>query len=173
MEQMTKLTVEALNLLHPDGFVAVLGGVYEHSPWVAEAVVHQRPFAACDDVIAAMRSVVEQADDATRLALIQAHPDLAGKLAIAGELSEASAGEQSGLGLDRLSPYEFELFQELNSTYRARHEFPFVICARLTDKGGVVEAFSRRTPMETTDEVANAIGEIHHIARLRLLDILE
>jgi 2-oxo-4-hydroxy-4-carboxy-5-ureidoimidazoline decarboxylase len=170
---MEKLSLETLNALAPGAFVSLLGGIYEHSPWVAGAVVGKRPFAASRDLIDAMRAAVDQADESARLALIRAHPDLAGKLAIAGKLSEASAGEQAGLGLDRLSPDEFARFQEMNSAYRARHGFPFVICARLTDKPGILEAFARRTRAETCGEAATAISEIHQIARLRLLDLLE
>ncbi len=170
---MTKHSIGALNDLENESFVSVLGEIYEHSPWVAEIVCSKRPFDSVEHLIEAMRSVVEEAEGSQRIELIRAHPDLAGKLAIAGKLSEASSGEQAGLGFDRLSPDEFDRFQELNSTYRARHGFPFVICARLTDKVGVIESFARRIEADTPAEVATAVAEIHQIARLRLLDIVE
>lgn len=166
------MTLDLINTLEGETFVSTLGGIYEHSPWVVEAVVAQRPFATTEDLIAAMRTAVDDADEAARVELIRAHPDLAGKLAICGELSEASTAEQAGLGLDRLSGDEFARFHELNTAYRERHGFPFVICARLTDKAGILDAFSRRTAADTADEVATAIAEIHRIARLRLLDLM-
>lgn len=162
-----------LNALSAEDFVGLLGGVYEHSPWVAEAVASQRPFADRDDLIAAMRAVVEAASDEQKLTLIRAHPDLAGKLARSGALTEESKREQAGLGLDRLTDEEFGAFTEFNERYRERFGFPFIICARLTTKQGVLDAFARRTEQTSEEEMQTALQEIHHIARLRMLDLVE
>ncbi len=162
-----------LNARSVEDFVGQLGGVYEHSPWVAEAVASQRPFADRDDLIAAMRAVVEAASDERKLILIRAHPDLAGKLARAGALTEESKREQAGLGLDRLTDEEFEAFTDFNERYRERFGFPFIICARLTTKQGVLDAFARRIGQTSEEEMRTALQEIHHIARLRILDLVE
>lgn len=162
-----------LNARSAEDFVGLLGGVYEHSSWVAEAVALQRPFADRDDLIAAMRAVVEAASDGQKLTLIRAHPDLAGKLARAGGLTEESKREQAGLGLDRLTDEEFEVFTEFNVRYREKFGFPFIICARLTTKQGVLEAFARRIGQSGGEEMQTALQEIHHIARLRMLDLVE
>ena len=119
-----------------------------------------------------MREAVENAGDSAKLALIRAHPDLAGKLARAGALSAESTREQAGLGLDRLSDDEFERFSDLNTRYRERFGFPFVICARLTDKPGILAAFARRVEHDAAEEIAEALRQIHHIARLRLDDLV-
>lgn len=162
-----------LNALSAEDFVGLLGGVYEHSPWVAEAVAGLRPFSERADLIAAMRAAVEAASEEQKLALIRAHPDLAGKLARAGALTDESKREQAGLGLDRLSDEEFEAFTEFNERYRERFGFPFIICARLTTKQGVLEAFARRIGQSSEQEMRTALQEIHHIARLRMQDLVE
>ncbi len=162
-----------LNALTTADFVGLLGGVYEHSPWVAEAVAGMRPFGDRADLIAAMRSVVEEASDEQKLTLIRAHPDLAGKLARVGGLTDESKREQSGLGLDRLSDAEFEAFTEFNERYRERFGFPFIICARLTTKQGVLDAFAIRIGQMSEEEMRTALQEIHHIARLRMVDLVE
>jgi 2-oxo-4-hydroxy-4-carboxy-5-ureidoimidazoline decarboxylase len=164
--------LEEINRIDRDEFVARLGGVYEDSPWVAAAVAEGRPFATADTLIAAMRAVVDKVTPEQQLRLILAHPDLAGRLAMAGELSDSSRQEQSGVGLDRLSPPEFAEFQDLNARYRAKHGFPFIICVRRTDKAGILAAFHRRLPADTTEEIQTALMEIHHIARLRVQDLM-
>lgn len=162
-----------LNALAVEDFVGLLGGVYEHSPWVARAVASQRPFADRDDLISAMRAAVEAASDEYKLGLIRAHPDLAGKLARAGGLTGESKREQAGLGLDRLTDEEFDAFTDFNERYRERFGFPFIICARLTTKQGVLDAFARRIGQSSEQEMQTALQEIHHIARLRMLDLVE
>jgi 2-oxo-4-hydroxy-4-carboxy-5-ureidoimidazoline decarboxylase len=170
---MERLSIGALNAMEKEGFVGRLGGIYEHSAWVPEAVAQQRPFQDRAELVAAMRMAVETATDEVKLALIRAHPDLAGKLARAGALSESSTREQAGLGLDRLSDGEFERFTDLNDRYRERFGFPFVICVRLTDKAGILAAFESRMENEMPREIAEALRQIHHIARLRLADAVE
>lgn len=166
------MKMDELNRLARADFVIRLGSVYEHSPWVAEAVADQRPFGSRDELTAAMRAKVDAADEAGRLRLIRAHPDLAGKFALAGELTVASRSEQSGAGLDRLEAAELALFQELNARYRETFGFPFIICVRLTDKAGILEAFRRRLESDPGTEQLTALNEIHHIARLRIADLI-
>ncbi len=169
---MKTLTVAELNAMPKEAFVAALGGIYEHSPWVAERAADGRPFPTAEQFADRMRQIVDAAGEPEKLALIRAHPDLAGKLARAGALGEASAREQAGLGLDRLPDDEFALFTGLNRRYREKFGFPFVICVRLTDKPGILSAFRVRLENTPAEEVAEALNQIHHIARLRLADLL-
>lgn len=158
--------------MEKEDFVGRIGGVYEHSAWVADRVAEQRPFQDRAQLAAAMRLVVETATDEAKLGLIRAHPDLAGKLARAGGLGAESAREQAGLGLDRLSDAEFDCFSDLNERYKARFGFPFVICVRLMDKPGILEGFEKRLGNGEREEIAEALRQIHHIARLRLSDLV-
>ena len=169
---MERLSIQALNAMEKDEFAGRLGGIYEHSAWVAQRAWEQRPFQDIAALAAAMRLAVETATDAEKLALIRAHPDLAGKLARAGALTESSAREQAGLGLDRLGDEEYERFTRLNESYRERFGFPFVICVRLTDKAGILAAFESRLGNGMPAEISEALRQIHHIARLRLADLV-
>ena len=161
-----------LNQLEPANFIDLLGGVYEHSEWVAQTVSSQGPFADRAALITAMRETVDSASDEEKLTLIRAHPDLAGKLARAGNLTADSTREQAGLGLDRLSDSEFDQFADLNARYRERFDFPFIICARLTTKAGVLDAFHSRLENSPAQEIAEAVNQIHEIARLRIEDLI-
>lgn len=164
------LDIAEINGLDPAGFLSALGGVYEHSPWVAERSLKNRPFADRDALVRTMSRVVDEASDEEKTALILAHPDLAGKLARAGALTAESTREQAGLGLDRLSDEEFGEFSRFNSDYREKFGFPFIICARLTTKAGVLEAFRERLGNDVDSEKREALRQIHHIARLRIED---
>lgn len=152
-------------------FVSALGGIYEHSDWVPRRVLGQRPFADLEALRLALRQAVDDADEEEKLALLQAHPDLAGKLARQGALTASSTGEQAGLGLDRLSDPEYETFSKLNDRYRETFGFPFIVCARLTTKDGVLEAFQERVMNSRTDEIRIALTQVHQIASLRLTDL--
>jgi len=169
---MERLSIGALNAMEKEEFVACLGDIYEHSAWVPAAIYQQAPFQDPSALASAMRMVVQTSTDEAKLALIRAHPDLAGKLARAGSLSEASTREQAGLGLDRLSDGEYEQFTGLNERYKERFGFPFVICVRLTDKPGILAAFESRLENGLPGEIAEALRQIHHIARLRLKDLV-
>jgi 2-oxo-4-hydroxy-4-carboxy-5-ureidoimidazoline decarboxylase len=136
-------------------------------------VLRQRPFSNIEALRIAMRQRVEDASEVEKLALIRAHPDLAGKLAKAGKLTQESTREQAGLGLDRLQDEEYEQFQKYNDSYREKFGFPFIICARLTTKQGVLEAFEKRLEHAPEIEVAEALKQIHEIARLRLGDLID
>src|SRR5215470_11475441 len=127
------LTCAALNAMDREAFRAALGGIFEDSPWVAERAWDARPFANLAEVHAAMCAVVRRAPEAERLALLRAHPDLAGRAARARTMSAASIGEQAAAGLDRLDAAEFERFARLNATYRERFGFPFILAVRGRD----------------------------------------
>lgn len=166
------ISLAQLNTASVEEFVSALGGVYEHSDWVPQHVVEQRPFLNVENLRQAMSGAVDQASDLQKLALILAHPDLAGKLARAGALTEESSREQAGLGLDRLSNEEYENFSARNEAYREKFGFPFIICARLTSKQGVLDAFAGRLGNPRETEITEALFQIHQIAQLRLDDLL-
>ncbi len=166
------MTLSEANALPPADFVRAFEGIYEHSPWVAEAVQPQRPFPSTEALQQAMRQAVDRAPLEKQLALIHAHPDLAGKLARAGGLTADSTREQAGLGLDRLSDEEYDRFSTLNTRYRERFGFPFIICARKHTRADVIAAFERRLENDRDAEIAEALRQIHDIAALRLADRL-
>ncbi|MET0550392.1 MAG: 2-oxo-4-hydroxy-4-carboxy-5-ureidoimidazoline decarboxylase [Xanthomonas sp.] len=153
------------NALPEAEFVARLHALFEHSPWVVQRAAARRPFA---DLHAGLLQVLHAASVEEQLALIRAHPELAGKAAIDGRLTAASAAEQAQAGLDRLSAEEFARFHALNAAYRARFDFPFVVCVRLTDKAGILAAMQARLANAREAEIATALDEIGKIARLRL-----
>ena len=159
------MTLAEINALPVDVFVARYGALFEHSPWVVERAATSRPF---DDVHAGLMAVVHDASPGEQLALIRAHPELAGKAAIDGTLTEASAAEQASAGLDRMTRAEFDRFHALNAAYRERFAMPFIICVRLTDKPGILAAMERRLENDAAGEVATAIAQIGEIVRLRL-----
>lgn len=161
-----------LNTLPHEEFTQLFSGVYEHSDWVARQVSERRPFNDFPSFCDAMRDAVNLASDAEKLTLIRAHPDLAGKLARAGALTESSTREQVGLGLDHLSDAEFDQFSDCNARYRERFGFPFIICARKTTKQGVLEAFATRLTHSRDTEISEALHQIHQIAELRLHDLI-
>ena len=164
--------ISPLNPLPAANFVELLGGVYEHSEWVAWSATAMRPFLDRADLVAKMRAIVDAATEDQKLTLIRAHPDLAGKVARAGALTSESAREQGGLGLDRLSDSEHDEFNELNTRYRERFEFPFIICARLTTREGILAAFHSRIENSRPEEIVEALRQIHEIARLRIEDLV-
>jgi 2-oxo-4-hydroxy-4-carboxy-5-ureidoimidazoline decarboxylase len=139
--------------------------LFEHSPWV-EARADARP--SSGDRLADLMAVVGDASPDEQLALIRAHPELAGKAAVDGSLTEASAAEQAGAGLDRLTQAELDRFHALNAAYRERFGFPFIVCVRLTDKAGILAAMERRLGNDRETEIATAIEQIGEIVRLRL-----
>jgi 2-oxo-4-hydroxy-4-carboxy-5-ureidoimidazoline decarboxylase len=163
-------TIAELNALDRDAFVAAVGHVFEQSPWIAAAAWERRPFAERAALLRAMLDVVSRAGPERQLALIRAHPDLAGRLALAGALTPDSAREQASAGLSSLTPAELERFTGLNAAYTARFGFPFVICVRQQTKTSILAAFERRLANDREAEVAAALGEIGAIARLRLAD---
>ncbi len=151
-------------------FIARYGGIYEHSAWVAEKAAQLVDDSADVDVIArVMADCVDNASRERRLALIKAHPDLAGKAAVAGELTDESETEQSSAGLDRCSPDEFARFQALNTAYRRKFDFPFVMAVRNSTRAQILAAFESRLENDYDEEFETALLEIHKIARMRLV----
>ncbi|HEX8366598.1 MAG TPA: 2-oxo-4-hydroxy-4-carboxy-5-ureidoimidazoline decarboxylase [Allosphingosinicella sp.] len=141
--------------------------LFEHSPWVEERA-DVRP--SSGDRHADLMAVVRDAAPEEWVALIRAHPELAGKAAVDGTLTEASAAEQASAGLDRLTQAEFDRFHALNAAYREKFGFPFIICVRLTDKAGILAAMESRLANDRDTEIATALEQIGEIVRLRLED---
>jgi OHCU decarboxylase len=166
------VTVSELNRAGRADFTNAVGFAFENSPWIAELAWEKRPFASVDDLHAAMVTVVEQAPEEKRIALIAAHPDLAGRVAREGRLTPASRDEQSSAGLDRLSKEERAHFERLNQAYRARFSFPFVICARENTKDSILASLESRAQNDRPTEIATALNEIAKIARLRLTGVV-
>lgn len=167
------MNLAELNSLSCHDFTQAIGSVFEHSPWIAEAAWARRPFASVEALHAALCAVVREAAEARKLALIRAHPDLVGRLALEGQLTRESTGEQASAGLDKLSAEEIALFQKNNAAYQARFGFPFVICARLNKKEAILSGFQVRLQNTPEQEVATALGEIYKIAELRLRDLVK
>jgi len=159
-------------LLAYEEFVTRYGGIYEHSPWVAEET-HETAARVEDvnELAEIFANCVDQAGDERKLALIRAHPDLAGKAAISGQLTEESTSEQSSAGIDQCSPEEFERFQELNSQYKEKFGFPFVMAVRDSHRHEILAAFKSRLANDSQTEFETAIREIHKIASLRLQEL--
>jgi len=154
--------------MHRDEFVQRYGGLYEHSPWVAERVFDNGGVPGRDSLAELLADCVETATRDEKLALIRAHPDLAGKAAIDGELTAASTTEQRSARLDQCTVDEYEKFLALNDQYREKFGFPFVMAVSNSDREQILEAFALRLENDPATEFNTAISEIHKIARLRL-----
>ncbi|WP_372392254.1 2-oxo-4-hydroxy-4-carboxy-5-ureidoimidazoline decarboxylase [Xanthomonas sp. NCPPB 3582] len=152
-------------VLDDAAFVARYRELFEHSPWVVERAARRRPF---EDLHRGLMQVVVEASAEEQIALIRAHPELAGKAAVDRTLTAASTAEQASAGLDRLSEAEFQRFHALNQAYRHRFGFPFVICVRLHDKAGILAALERRLDASRNEEISTALAEIGKIVQLRL-----
>jgi 2-oxo-4-hydroxy-4-carboxy-5-ureidoimidazoline decarboxylase len=164
--------LETLNTLDRAAFVAALGHLFEHSPWVAEETWARRPFRDAAHLHAELCATMRAAGPERQLALIRAHPDLAGRLAQQRRLTAESNREQASAGLNELSAAELTEFQQLNDAYRARFGFPFVICARLNAKEAILAAMQARSASSPEAEFQAALREIEKIALLRLNDLL-
>jgi 2-oxo-4-hydroxy-4-carboxy-5-ureidoimidazoline decarboxylase len=163
------VALEELNSLGKDEFVARLGGVFEHSPWVAEKAWQRRPFRSLDDLHGAMTSAVEEAAEQQKLALVRAHPELAAS----GALTASSTGEQARLGFNALSPGERQEMHDLNRRYREKFGFPCIVALRLhAERGSVIAEMKRRLANDAPTELGHALAQIGHIARGRLEKML-
>ena len=151
-------------------FVGVLGDVFENSPWLVERAAATRPYPSRDALVAELVDVMNTAAQNEQLALIRAHPDLAGKAARAGDLTDSSAREQAGAGLDQLTDEEFDRFNRLNADYQARFGFPFIIAVRDHTKESILAAFGDRLTNEPANEIAEAMCNIARIVSLRIVD---
>src|ERR1700727_1674498 len=165
---MSQKPLEELNACTQADFVAALANIFEYSPWVAEQAFASRPFAGVNALFAAMKTAVEHAPEALRLALIEAHPDLADKTKRADELTAESSAEQNSVGLDRVADAEYATFERVNNAYRAKFGFPYIVCVRRHTKDSILRDFERRLPNDVATETATSIAEICRIAALRL-----
>lgn len=166
-------TLEQLNHASTEAFVAALSGIFEHSPWVAEAAAGQRPYASIEVLHRTMSGAVETAGEAKQLALINAHPELAGKAAVRGELTEESTREQSGAGLNQCTQEEFDKLQSLNRAYREKFGFPFILAVRGYDRHGIIANFESRVNNSRADEMRASLDQIYRIARFRLDELID
>jgi len=162
--------LEAVNLMGVDEFVATFGDIAEHSPWVAEEAAARRPFANREAMIAAFQAAIGEAGVDRQHELLRAHPDLAGRAAIAGELTEDSAREQAGAGLDMLTSAEFDRFNALNQAYRERHGIPFIFAVREATKHDILAAFEDRVDNPPEQELVAALEQVCRIVRFRIED---
>jgi 2-oxo-4-hydroxy-4-carboxy-5-ureidoimidazoline decarboxylase len=162
-----------LRAMDRDAFVAAFGEVFEHSPWVAEEAWRAGPFDDAGRLREALVAAVRRASRERQLALVRAHPDLAGKAAAQGELTDASRREQAGSGLGQLSPEEFARFQELNGAYRRKFGFPFVMAVKRSNKDEILRAFAERLDNTPERELDRALEEIGKIAGYRLAELVE
>ena len=169
------LTLEQLNSATPADALAMLDGLYEHSPWIAEAALQQRPFRSLTQLKHAMVQVLAAAPIDAQLALIRAHPELAGKAMVAKSLTAESTNEQNKAGLTACTPDEFARIQQLNADYNARFGFPFILAVRGPrglglPKQEIIDTFARRLDHHPDFERAEALRNIHRIAEIRLND---
>ena len=158
--------------LNPGEVLAKLGGIYEHSQWVAEQLLGEGLRSADREpthLAARIRAIVDAAGPEAHLKLLRAHPELAGKLAVARKLEAHSTAEQASAGLDQCTAEEFESFQRLNSAYTEKFGHPFIIAVRGLSRAEILRQFQRRLDNPTGTEFATALAEVHKIARLRLL----
>ena len=164
------VSLAAINAMTDADFVAAFGGIAEHSPWVAAAAAGRRPFVSRSAMIAAFQDAIGDAGAEAQRALLQAHPDLAGRAAIAGDLTDESRREQAGAGLDRLTAEEFGRFTVLNAAYRDRFAIPFILAVRGADKSTILAAFEARLGHAPDVEFATALEQVCRIVAFRIAD---
>ena len=169
---MPRISLSALSAMDRDAFAETLGGVFEHSPWVAERAWEAKPFADVEVLHGAMTQTVRDAGHERQLALSRAHPELAGKAAAEGTLSCESTGEQAGAGLDRCTPEELVALHALNRAYRDRFDFPFVMAVKGRSRSEILAALRERLDQPVEEEFARCLNEIAAIARMRLADLI-
>jgi 2-oxo-4-hydroxy-4-carboxy-5-ureidoimidazoline decarboxylase len=162
------MTLAELNADTRERFVAAVGWIFEDSPWVAERTWPHRPFASVDALHAAMSGEMAAADRAEQLALLRAHPDLGTR----ARMSDASTGEQTGAGLDRLTAGEFARLQQMNADYRQKFGFPFLFAVKGSTKHDMVAALERRLRASVEDEFEEALRQVSRIARFRLDELI-
>ena len=165
---MEQVSLDQLNLIDRSSFVAALGDVFEHSAWVAETAWGRRPFPGLQALHEAMTDAVRGASGERQHALIAGHPDLAGKAARAGAITDDSKFEQASAGLDRLTEREFADFHRLNNAYRQKFAMPFIVCVRRHGKESILRQFELRLANDSAAERQAALDEIFRIAALRL-----
>lgn len=162
------MTLDEINAMDRAAFVQALGGIFEHSPWVAERAYDARPFASVSALHGAMLAAMRGATRDEQLALLRAHPELAGRAMVRNELTEDSTREQSGAGLTQCSPAEYARLVELNARYGAKFGFPFILAVKGHDRASVLAAFARRVERDVEDEFAEALAQVARITGFRL-----
>jgi len=162
------MTLAQLRALDHGAFITAFGGTFEHSPWVAERAFGRGPFASVDALHGAMVRAMHDASRDEQLALLRAHPELAGKAAIRGELTADSTKEQSGAGLDQCTPEEFARINALNARYNATFGFPFIVAVKGLDRAAILREFTRRADNAPEVEFAEALKQVARITRFRL-----
>ncbi|MEO6322342.1 MAG: 2-oxo-4-hydroxy-4-carboxy-5-ureidoimidazoline decarboxylase [Polaromonas sp.] len=162
------LDLDTLNAMSREAFIAALGPTFEHSPWVAQGAWAARPFASVDALHAAMLDVVRREPQATRLAFLCAHPELAGREAQASTMTADSQHEQASAELNAMSREEMVEMAQLNGEYRQRHGFPFIIAARKHTKAQIFDEMRRRIERGTQTEFVEAMEQISYITSLRV-----
>jgi 2-oxo-4-hydroxy-4-carboxy-5-ureidoimidazoline decarboxylase len=165
---MSQQKLSDLNTYSKSDFVTALANIFEYSPWIAERAAAARPFAGVTALFAAMKAAVDRASSELRLALIEAHPDLASKTQRAAGLTADSDAEQNSVGLDRLSDAEYTAFERANDAYRSKFGLPYIVCVRRQTKDSILRDFERRLPNDASTELQTSIEEICRIAALRL-----
>ena len=170
-------TLDDLNRCDVAAFTTTLHGIYEHSPWIPQRAAGGRPFANATALKLALQAVVSDASCDEQLGLVRAHPELAGKAAVAGQLTAESTGEQAKAGLNLCSPEEFATLQKLNADYNARFGFPFILAVKGADGRGltrsaIIETFARRLKSQPAAEMAECLRQIHRIAEMRINALL-
>ncbi|GAB2181705.1 2-oxo-4-hydroxy-4-carboxy-5-ureidoimidazoline decarboxylase [Denitratisoma sp. agr-D3] len=166
----TSLSIDALNRLDQAAFTDHLAAIYEHSPWIPQRAWSHRPFADRAALAAAMAQVLAQASRDEQLGLIRAHPELAGKAALRGDLTDDSKREQSGAGLDQCSPEEFAALHRANRSYGEKFGFPFIIAVKGLGRREIIAAMESRLARDADTEFAEALAQIRRIADFRLAD---
>lgn len=166
------ITLAELNALDPASFADALAQIFEHSPWIPERAASARPFADRAALHQALCATLAAASEAEKLALIRAHPELAGRAAMRKELTPASASEQHGAGLDRCSPQEFAQLTAANAAYTARFGFPFIIAVKGHTRTSIISAIEQRLHNSSAEEFATALEQIERIAALRLAELV-
>jgi 2-oxo-4-hydroxy-4-carboxy-5-ureidoimidazoline decarboxylase len=166
------MTLQDLNALDAPTFTQRLGSIFEHSPWVAERVVNLRPLASTQALHAAMVAAIEAEGSEAQLKLIRAHPELAGKAAVRGELTEESNREQSGAGLDRCTREEFAELHSLNTRYNQKFGFPFIVAVRGHTRHSIIALMAQRLGNNVEAEQRECLQQIYKIGEFRLGDLL-
>ena len=167
---MHPISLDAVNTLDAASFAARFGDVAEASPWVAQAAFEARPFVDREALVEAFAAAVRSAPREKQIALLRAHPDLAGRAAVAGDIAQASRREQAGAGLDRLAADEFARFHDLNHRYRERFGFPFIFAVKGASKDAILAAFEARIGSDAETERAVALANVERILRFRIED---
>lgn len=167
-----ELSIDRLNVMTEEEFTTALGAIYEHSPWFAQRAAANRPFKDLQKLQDAMANEIRNSTHSERLNLILAHPELAGKAAVRGELTEESTREQKGAGLDQCNPEEFTQLQELNRHYREKFGFPFVVAVKGYNRQGILKNMTERIGNDRETEENECIEQIIKIGGFRLAEIV-